>query len=131
MNRTRDPALAGQRAGGGGEGSGVVPLAVGPGTHERVLVLRAVGGGGQRVPGEGGHHGSAPIGEGRRSGGGGNRAVVAGFLLQELLFGRPRRRQLQQAGGLQHGDATLPAARVLTVSSGGGRGGLATVLIWG
>lgn len=62
MNGTRDPALAGQRAGGGGEGWSVVSLAVRMGAHERVLVLGAVRGGGQWVLGE--DHGAPPVREG-------------------------------------------------------------------
>lgn len=56
--------------------------------------------------------------------------MVARFLLQELLLGRPRRREIQQAGGLQDWDAALPPAGVLTGGSRGGRG-LAVGLIWG
>lgn len=54
---------------------------------------------------------------------------MVSFLLQEFLLSRSWRRELQQAGGLQDWDATLPPAGVLT---GGGRGGggWASGLIW-
>lgn len=64
MNGTRDPTLAGQRAGGGGERGSIVSLTVRTGAHERVLVLGAVRGGGQRVLSKGGHHRATPIREG-------------------------------------------------------------------
>lgn len=129
MNGPRDPALAGQRAGGGGKGRSVVSLAVRAGAHQRVLLLGAVRGGGQRVLGEGSHHGAAPIGEGWRGSGGGDRALVAGFLLQEFLLGRPWGWELQQAGGLQHRDPALPACWILAEAGGGG-GGWAADLFW-
>lgn len=53
--------------------------------------------------------------------------MVASFLLQEFLLSGPRRRELQQDGGLQDWDATLPPAGVLT---GDGRGGGDLGLIW-
>lgn len=104
-------------------GDSVVSLAVGAGAHERVLVLRAVGGGGQRVPGQGGHRGAPPIGERGRGGGRRDGALVVSLLLQEFLLRRPGGRELKQAGGLQDWDATLPPAGVLAEGHGGGGGG--------
>lgn len=69
LNGTRDPALAGQRARGGGERRSVVSLAVRTGAHKRVLILRAVRGGGQWISSEGGYHWATPIREGWRGSG--------------------------------------------------------------
>lgn len=129
MNGTRDPAFAGQRTGGGGEGGPFVSLPVRAGAHEGVLLLGAVGGGGQRVLGEGGHDVTPPVRERRRGAGRGGRALVAGFLLQELLLGRAGGREIQEAGGLQDGDAALPAGQVLSGGRWGGRGGASDRLI--
>lgn len=123
MNGTRDPALPREGAGGGGQGQTLVPLAVRARADEGVLVLRAVGGGRQRVPDEGGYSGAAEVREGRGGGGRGDGAMVAGFFLEKFLFGRPRRGELEQAGGLKHRDATLPAAGVLVGGSRRGAGG--------
>lgn len=123
MNGTRDPALPREGAGGGGQGQTLVPLAVRARADEGVLILRAVGGGRQRVPDEGGYSGATAVREGRGGGGRRDGAVVAGFFLQKFLLGRPRRGELEQAGGLKHGDATLPAAGVLAGGSGRGAGG--------
>lgn len=124
MNGTRDPAFAGQRAGRGGERRSFVSLPVGAGAHEGVLLLGAVRGGGQRVLGEGCHDVTPPVRERRRSAGRGGGALVAGFLLQEFLLGRAGwRREIQEAGGLQDGDAALPAGKVLAGGRWGGGGG--------
>lgn len=42
MDGARDPALTGQRTGGGGEGRSLVSVTIRAGAHERVLVLGAV-----------------------------------------------------------------------------------------
>lgn len=108
LNGAGDPALAGEGAGGGGQRLSVVHLSVGAGAHEGVLILRAVGGGGQRIPGQGGYDGAPLIGERGRGGGGGRRALVASFFLQELFLGRSG----GGGAGFEHRDTTLPAGGV-------------------
>lgn len=72
---------------------------------------------------------ATPVREGWGGRGRGDRALVVGFLLQEFLLSRPWWRKLQQAGGLQDGDATVPPGGVL---AGGSRGeGWATSLVGG
>lgn len=121
MDGTGDPALTGEGARGRGEGRGFVSLAIRAGAHERVLILGAVRGGGQRVFGER-HHNAAPVGQ--RGGGGGGRdgALLAGFLLQQFLFSGAGSWELQQAGGLQDRDTAVPPAGVFAGGGGGGTG---------